>query len=571
VATLACAALMFSAPAALAFEGQPDPSFGTNGQARWPVGLTDPGAEVYAPAIGNAAETAALSGDNFQQFHFFHLEIFSADGRSVVANSLSPPGGPVSTVTPVALVPMPDGHYIAVGHYHDPTAGSNNIALARFNGDGSADVSFGFQVVPETQCPNSGPFGPGNGNIPTAAAAIPGGELLVAGSCAEGNPTFPGLAAVWRFNEQGKLVDVSTLSPFSANGPPKTFSTVTEFLPSAITIAGNGATDYVAGILAGTVFGQGVSRFFLAKYEIAPGTGFAGFVQSGFGDNSVGSSDYAVLGSGNPAYPGLFANAVTTDANGDALVAGTAQASSPGNGAAFAVARFLSNGLPDQSFGSGDQREIPIGSGQALAGAEAVAVRSDGKIWLSGHVLNDAGVDGIAVVRLGPSGQDDDTFGLSDTGQQVYGVPSGQFVDGGGAMFLQPDGFPLVAEDGGLLSGGGEEFVLERITSEVCTLCGTATVHPTSGAFVITSDHGAGGPSMGILVQRLVHGKPVKVGRVPFGPQRLGRVRLHWNLKVAGRPLQPGIYLITVRALDRHGNVVALSNPIRLAIRRGRR
>ena len=72
---------------------------------------------------------------------------------------------------------------------------------------------------------------------------------------------------------------------------------------------------------------------------------------------------------------------------------------------------------------------------------------------------------------------------------------------------------------------------------------------------------------MGILVQRLLHGKVVQVARVPFGPQPLGRVRLKWNRKVAGKPLQPGTYLITVRALDQHGHVVALSKRVRIVVR----
>jgi hypothetical protein len=73
---------------------------------------------------------------------------------------------------------------------------------------------------------------------------------------------------------------------------------------------------------------------------------------------------------------------------------------------------------------------------------------------------------------------------------------------------------------------------------------------------------------MGILVRQRQRGKTVTLGRVPFGPQRLGRVVLRWNRRVAGRPLKPGSYLIIVRALDQHRHVVALSNPIRLVIRR---
>ena len=258
---------------------------------------------------------------------------------------------------------------------------------------------------------------------------------------------------------------------------------------------------------------------------------------------------------------------MTTDLNGLPVVAGYSQGA---DGGAFAIARFSTTGVPDQSFGDDSQLVIPIGtpSSTTIAEANAVAVRSDGKIWLSGTVLNDDGtVNGLAVVRLGPLGQVDDTFGLNDNGQQVYAVPSGQFVSGPGALSIQSNGFPVIAVDGGSLSGGGEAFVLARLTSEVCTLCGDTTVTSISGSVTFTIEHESGGPAMGILVQRLVHGKLVQVGRVPFGRQRLGRVRLKWNREVAGKPLKPGTYLITVRALDQQGHIVALGKPVRIVIR----
>jgi hypothetical protein len=44
-------------------------------------------------------------------------------------------------------------------------------------------------------------------------------------------------------------------------------------------------------------------------------------------------------------------------------------------------------------------------------------------------------------------------------------------------------------------------------------------------------------------------------------------VRLKWNREVAGKPLKPGTYLITVRALDKQGHIVALGKPVRVVIR----
>ena len=60
------------------------------------------------------------------------------------------------------------------------------------------------------------------------------------------------------------------------------------------------------------------------------------------------------------------------------------------------------------------------------------------------------------------------------------------------------------------------------------------------------------------------------VGRVPFGRQRSGRLRIRWDRTVNGRPLPPGRSLITFRALNRRGTVQELAKPATLVIPRRR-
>jgi len=83
--------------------------------------------------------------------------------------------------------------------------------------------------------------------------------------------------------------------------------------------------------------------------------------------------------------------------------------------------------------------------------------------------------------------------------------------------------------------------------------------------------------TVGILVQRIVrtkrvHGKRVlvlqAVGRVPLGHHRRGRLKIRWNLKVNRHRLGPGKYLITLRALDNHRNVLGLTNPVIFTVKR---
>jgi hypothetical protein len=82
--------------------------------------------------------------------------------------------------------------------------------------------------------------------------------------------------------------------------------------------------------------------------------------------------------------------------------------------------------------------------------------------------------------------------------------------------------------------------------------------------------------NVGILVQRVirikrVHGKRVlvvrKVGRVPLGRHHKGRVKIRWNLKVNGHRLAPGRYAITLRALDRHRNVLGTTKTVVFTVR----
>jgi hypothetical protein len=72
---------------------------------------------------------------------------------------------------------------------------------------------------------------------------------------------------------------------------------------------------------------------------------------------------------------------------------------------------------------------------------------------------------------------------------------------------------------------------------------------------------------VGIVVDRKVGHRFKRVGRVPLGQHHKGRLRLHWNLKVAGTRLHHGRYRVTLRALDKKGNVLGLSRPVTVRVR----
>jgi DNA-binding beta-propeller fold protein YncE len=73
--------------------------------------------------------------------------------------------------------------------------------------------------------------------------------------------------------------------------------------------------------------------------------------------------------------------------------------------------------------------------------------------------------------------------------------------------------------------------------------------------------------NVGILVERIAGKRRLRIGRVPFGPERQGRFRIRWNLRVNGHKLPSGRYLVTLRALDMHRHVIALAQPVTITVK----
>jgi hypothetical protein len=81
--------------------------------------------------------------------------------------------------------------------------------------------------------------------------------------------------------------------------------------------------------------------------------------------------------------------------------------------------------------------------------------------------------------------------------------------------------------------------------------------------------------AIGIIVQKVVgrttvlgHSAPklTFVGRVPLGNFTSGSRHVHWNRRVNGRPLAPGEYQVTVRALTPQRAVRELGKPMLIRI-----
>ena len=105
-------------------------------------------------------------------------------------------------------------------------------------------------------------------------------------------------------------------------------------------------------------------------------------------------------------------------------------------GIAFGIARFLYDGTPDPAFGAGGSA-VTLYPGDATSQARSIALQSDGKIVVAG-----GGSAGFAVVRFNTDGSVDSTFGAG-------GLVTIDFSEGND----QATGIAVLPDDRILLAG----------------------------------------------------------------------------------------------------------------------
>jgi uncharacterized delta-60 repeat protein len=269
--------------------------------------------------------------------------------------------------TGVAL--QANGKIVVVGH-----AGSSygDFRLARYNPNGSLDTSFSGDGKQTTQ------FG-GAGAGATGVAIQENGKIVVVGEARSGSGSAPEDFALARYNSNGTLD-----TTFSSDGKQTTdFATAAD---GAMGVAVQGDGKIVAvGVARGGGIDFGVTRY---KPNGALDTSFSG---DGRQRTDFGGTDEA--------------NAVEIQANGKILAAGFTHA----GGGDFALARYNPNGALDTSF-SGDGRQ-KTDFGGTFEEANGVALQPDGKIVAVGEADGD-----FAVGRYMPNGTLDS--GFSGDGKQ---------------------------------------------------------------------------------------------------------------------------------------------------------
>jgi uncharacterized delta-60 repeat protein len=124
----------------------------------------------------------------------------------------------------------------------------------------------------------------------------------------------------------------------------------------------------------------------------------------------------------------------------------------------FALARYLSNGSLDASFGAGGKVTTTFGGRESRG--TAVALQSDGKIVAAGFALIGNGLD-IALARYNPNGSLDSSFGVGGKVLTDFGARH----DVASGLVIQPDGKLVVVGTTrlfGLVSINPPDFALAR-------------------------------------------------------------------------------------------------------------
>lgn len=452
------------------------------------------------------------------------------------------------------VVQLSGGKFAVVGRTlgaPDSTGNPNqNMAVARYNANGSLDTS--FRGTGKANIDFTGDY-----DAASSAAVLSTGKLLVIGFTLTETPEGPDTNfAALRFNADGSLDNTfGTGGKLSSN-----FGSLVDDYGHEY-VYGNGGATAVAVlpsdgfILAGGIddsfdSGTNLSDFAVAKYTAS------GKLDTAFG----GGDGWMQVNTGERF---SFATAVSVLGSGKIVVGGTAQPydTSENYEADFALTRINANGTLDTSFGNKGTVTTTLFSSNASQGYNESAshlrdilVQPNGKILATGPcLLNDGGdtppTTLTAVARYNANGSLDTSF--SSDGKQLYGQLEGSY-----ALAPAPGGKTLIAGYQGNKAG---IIRFQSDSAATASISGTffndldndgvkdANEKPLVGwtAFVDSNNDGVYTPGEMSAVTNS-SGKYTITGLTP-GTYRIREVRLNgWNRTKPGGAYPAGFYDVTL-------------------------
>jgi uncharacterized delta-60 repeat protein len=263
-----------------------------------------------------------------------------------------------------AVVIQSDGKIVVVGSAASSNlSGSLDFAIARYNPDGTLDLSFDADGKATTTV--------GSGvDIARNAVLQPNQAILVSGFSEVNSRDGTGLV---RYTSSGALD-----SSFGSGGRT---SVPEHRLEEGLILQSNG-NFVIAGSVNVGVFPARSSHFGVMRFDA-----------NGFPDNGFGSAGLVTL-----AFTAQndFGRAIALQGDGKIVVAGQSR-----NGANpdFAVARLNTDGTPDESFGSAGK--LTVSFFDTFDGAESVVIQPDGQIVLGGFATSGTQT-GYGLARVNP-------------------------------------------------------------------------------------------------------------------------------------------------------------------------
>jgi uncharacterized delta-60 repeat protein len=409
----------------LAASGDLDPAFGSGGKLTTDV-TPDMRDKAYSVAVQSDGRILVVGESYNLDTATGDVALVRYNGDGTLDDTFNGTGIVVTDLGGVDqgrdLVIQPDGRIVVSGRMCNAGYTDCDLAVIRYNDDGSLDTGFnsdGIAIVPY-KTGNNGTYG----GLELAAD----GKILVAGYAIE-SPTAPYDFAIYRLTANGDL------DPTFSNDGVKMIN----FGASHSDVAQDIAIQPDGKIIAvGYTCENNGTHCDFALARLKPGTGALDktFNYDGKQTTNFGGEEQAP--------------SVALQSDGKIVLAGRKVNGSTIN---MAVARYTSNGTLDKTFNGSGKKVINFLSGYEEANYD-VLVQPDGKIVTLGYVTNQG--NNFAVVRLNPSGSYDTSFGVSGKVEIDFG-----FDDFAYALTLDLDGNYVLA--GRVDDGATQYFALARI------------------------------------------------------------------------------------------------------------
>lgn len=205
-----------------------------------------------------------------------------------------------------------------------------------------------------------------------------------------------------------------------------------------------------------------------------------GTLDSSFGTNGLGTLDFH-------GYQGTIHD-MAVQPDGKIVLVGD-QTTDQANYTEFFIARFTSSGQADNTFVANGFNIIDAIPNYRYAYGKAVVIQADGKIVMSGNMMDNDGKANLALARLNPDGSLDRAgFGTNGRGTITTLIPP-DFQTYSGALALQADGRIVVAGN----DNGNLILVRYNTNGTLDTTLG--------GTGIVTTDSGQMDDAYGLIIQ----------------------------------------------------------------------